>query len=75
METFLVTVFRLTLGKQNVKPREGFITAFPTTKREPSDGIQFISSPHVRESRSVIDSGFHAVDSGFQVLDSGFFVS
>ena len=29
-------------------------------------------SPHVRDSRTVLDSGFHAVDSGFRVLDSGF---
>ena len=29
-------------------------------------------SPHVTESRTVLDSGFHAVDSGFRVLDSGF---
>ena len=29
-------------------------------------------SPHVREFRTVLDSGFHAVDSGFRVLDSGF---
>lgn len=27
-------------------------------------------SPHIRESITVLDSGFHAVDSGFQVLDS-----
>ena len=27
-------------------------------------------SPHVRESRAVLDSGIHAEDSGFQVLDS-----
>ena len=26
--------------------------------------------PHVRESKTVLDSGFHAVDSGFKVLDS-----
>ena len=26
--------------------------------------------PHVRESKTVLDSGFHAVDFGFQVLDS-----
>ena len=26
-------------------------------------------SPHVRESKTVSDSGFHAVDSGVQVLD------
>ena len=31
-----------------------------------------ILSPHVRESETVLDSGFHAVDSGFRVLDSGF---
>ena len=30
------------------------------------------NSPHVKESRTVLDSGFHAVDSGFRVLDSGF---
>ena len=30
-------------------------------------------SPDESESKSVLDSGFHAVDSGFQVLD--FFVS
>ena len=27
-------------------------------------------SPDESESKSVLDSGFHAVDSGFQVLDS-----
>ena len=27
-------------------------------------------SPHVRESKTLLDSGFHAVDSGFQLLDS-----
>ena len=32
---------------------------------------QFDDSPHIRESKSVLDSGFLAVDSGFQVLDSG----
>ena len=32
-------------------------------------------SPHVRESMTVLDSGFHAVDSGFLVLDSGFQLS
>ena len=31
-------------------------------------------SPHVRESRIVLDSGLHAVDSGFQVLDSCLFL-
>ena len=29
----------------------------------------------VRESKTVVDSGFHALDSGFQVWDSRFFVS
>ena len=27
-------------------------------------------SPHVREPKTVLDSGFHAVDSEFRVLDS-----
>ena len=31
--------------------------------------------PHVRESKTVLDSGFHAVDSGFQVLETGLFIS
>ena len=31
--------------------------------------------PHVRESKTVLDSGFRAVDFGFKVLDSRFFVS
>ena len=31
-------------------------------------------APHVRESKSVLDSGFHDVDSGFQALDSSLFV-
>ena len=34
-----------------------------------------MSSPHVRESMTVLDSGFHPVDSGFRVLDSGFQLS
>ena len=29
-----------------------------------------MSSPHVSESKTVLDSGFHVMDSGFQVLDS-----
>ena len=29
-----------------------------------------VFSPHVRESKTVLDSGFHAMDSGFQVMDS-----
>ena len=28
------------------------------------------TSPHVRESKTVLDSGFHAVDFGSQLLDS-----
>ena len=34
-----------------------------------------LTSPHVRESMTVLDSGFHPVDSGFRVLDSGFQLS
>ena len=38
--------------------------------------LVLITASHVRrESKTVVDSGFHAVDSRFQVLDSGFFVS
>ena len=31
-------------------------------------------SPHVRDSKTVLNSGLQAVDSRFQVMDSGFFV-
>ena len=34
--------------------------------------VTTFTSPHVRESMTVSDSGFHPVDSGFRVLDSGF---
>ena len=30
-------------------------------------------SPYVREPKTVLDSGSHAVDSGFQLLDSSLF--
>ena len=41
------------------------------------DSSEIILLPYrlVRESKRVVDSGFHALDSGFQVRDSGFFVS
>ena len=31
-------------------------------------------SPHVRESKRVLDSGFWILDSGFWILDSGFWI-
>ena len=31
--------------------------------------------PYVRESKTILDSGFCVIDSGLKVLDSGFFVS
>ena len=32
-------------------------------------------SPHVKESKTVLDSGLHVVDSGFEVPDSGVIVN
>ena len=32
--------------------------------------LEIDRSPHVRESKTLLDSGFHAVDSGFHLLDS-----
>ena len=29
-----------------------------------------ICRPYIRKTKTVLDSGFHAVDSGFQILDS-----
>ena len=47
--------------------------SFPKTYNDPFKKFDF--SPHVRESLTVLDSGFHAVDSGLQVLDSEFLFS
>ena len=38
-------------------------------------GIFTKESHQVRESKTVLDSGFHTMDSEFQVLYSGFFIS
>ena len=38
--------------------------------RNVSFGCTSARSPHVREPKTVLDSGFHAVNSGFQALDS-----
>ena len=35
------------------------------------EGVSFYCSRHVRESKTALDSGIHAVDSGSHVLDSG----
>ena len=35
----------------------------------------FYTSPNVRESKTLFDSGFHAVDSRFQILNYRFFAS
>ena len=32
--------------------------------------FRVVASPYVRESKTVLESEFHAVDSGFQLLDS-----
>ena len=37
--------------------------------------VRALISPHVRESMTVLDPGFHPVDSGFRVLDSVFQLS
>ena len=36
-------------------------------------GVQIFESPHEREPKTVLDSGFHAVDFQIPVLDSSFF--
>ena len=51
-----------------------YISPRDTTQGQVSATIHFVS-PHVKESKAVLDSGFHAMDSGFQVLDSGLFVT
>ena len=38
-------------------------------------GVFMRESLQVRELKTILDSGFHAMDSGFQVLYSGFFIS
>ena len=39
------------------------------TPIESENGL-LLESPHVKESKTVLDSRFHAMDSGFQVLVS-----
>ena len=56
METWLMTW--LTLADEVKLPVKMYLIPCP-----------FVS-PRARESKTVLDSGFHAVDSGFQVLDS-----
>ena len=36
-------------------------------------GVQIFESPHEREPKTILDSGFHAVDFQIPVLDSSFF--
>ena len=48
-------------GKLIIKVTVAFLTAIYLVYK----------SPRVRESKTFLDSGFHAVDSGFQVIDSG----
>ena len=43
--------------------------SFPKTYNDPFKKFDF--SPHVRESMTVLDSGFHAVDSGFLFSGTG----
>ena len=53
--------------------RKGYTVQTNLTCRS-EDIIVMNLSSHVRESKTVLDSGFQAVDSGFQILDSSFFV-
>ena len=59
METWLMT--RLTLADEVKLPVKMYLIPCP-----------FVS-PRARESKTVLDSAFHAVNSGFQVLDSSLF--
>ena len=55
-------------------PKAGLVSAARfhfTILKEPREPVAF-ESPHIRESKTMLDPGFHAVDSGFQVLDSRF---
>ena len=36
-------------------------------------GVQIFESPHAREFKAVLDSGFYAMDFRIPVLDSSFF--
>ena len=37
-------------------------------------GVRIFESPHARESKTVLDSGFYAMDFRIPVLDSSFFL-
>ena len=55
-------------SRENVKVESRF-TAFLSYFKTLSVGAP--GSPHLRGSKTVLDSRFHSVDSGFQVLDLG----
>ena len=72
------------LRSQKKKMREGFKFFFSSSGFCPdrcskTDELKLHHwkhfSPHVTESKAVLDFGFNAVDFGFQELDSGIFVS
>ena len=53
----------------NVNHHAGTVTNWPECKPEGSTISLFENKnlPHIRESKTVLDSGFHTVDSGFSV--------
>ena len=51
---------------KNVSDEAQFFTAANFTMRSERCTL----TPHVRKSKTVLDSGFHLVDTGFQVLES-----
>ena len=51
---------------------EGGLLSYSISKAVTYQGRNYAlqsRSPHVRESKTVLDSGFHAMDSGFSLLD------
>ena len=60
----------------SVSATQSFKKDYDTTCHERAYRIPMaMLSPHVRESMTVVNSGFHPVDSGFRALDSGFQLS
>ena len=60
------------IGGLAMKTGESIVTVMTikTQYSQDSPNVRYVISSHVRESKTVLDSGFHVADSGFQVLDS-----
>ena len=63
-----VEFFFLFVGVEELKGHDENPPTILCKTREGNLNHSLRRSPHVRESKTILDSGFHAVDSRFQIL-------